>query len=139
MTIDKNKYLALIILSLLIATFFCGCTSNSEELELDVFFKSSVTNLVNYTIDFNRDKDDKIVKATVSGIIENKIDRVININITVEFYDEEDNYINEVVYRIDGLRTPYNNGYQTTFSTSYSGENVDKISYVKIYADEILI
>lgn len=135
----EKKVIGSIIAIIVTTAIFCGCIQGTEvEDESDVFFESTVTNLINYSLNFNEDHNGNIVKATVDGKIENKIDRQININITIEYYDVEDNYIGSGNYRIFGLRTKPKAGSSTTFTTEYAGKNVDKISYIKFYVDEIV-
>jgi len=134
----EKKIIGAIATSIMILAIFCGCIQGTEvEDELEVHFQSSVTNLLNYTLNFNEDNNGNIVEAIVAGIIENKVDGQININIIVEFYDLEDNYIGKSNYRIFGLRAKPNPGSSTTFTVKYSGEGVNKVSYVKFYVNEI--
>lgn len=137
----KKKLILVIVGIIIITAFLSGCITSTEVEDKNekVFFTSDVTSLTNYTLSFTENNDGQIVKATVDGRVENKINRLINVKIVVEFYDNEDNYINNETYRIYGLRVKPNAGYTTTFTVTYSDINVDKISYTKIYANEIEI
>lgn len=135
----EKKSIIFIIGVITITAFLSGCITGTEveEDESDDVFKSDVVNLTNYTINFDRDRLGEILKATVNGRIENKLNRMINVKIIVEFYDNNDNYINNVTYNIYGLRVKPNPGYTTTFTLTYSDKNVENIDYVKIYVNEI--
>ncbi len=129
-----------LIITVLVISVFSGCTSTDvEEKDLDVFFKSEVVNLVNYTFNIDKNKQGKVYSATVTGRVENKVKRIIDIEITAEFYDEEGTLLIEKTYTIIGLRVKPNPGYTTTFEFIYNeDENVQRVNNVKLYAEEIV-
>jgi len=134
---DAIKLLVVIISIFFLSMIFCGCTStevNDEESNVD--FKSDVVNLLDYNIEYTRNREQRIVVVTVTGMIENKLDNMIDVDVTSEFYDENDNYLGEETFTIFGLRGKGNPGYTTTFTIDYDGENSNRISYAKLRAEE---
>jgi hypothetical protein len=134
----KKNFALMIGGTVLIAMFFCGCQSTQVENKYAAIFESDIVNLLNYTIEPHMDNQGKIVEVYVNGLIENIVDRKLNIILTVEFYDEKGNYIAEETYRIIGLLIKPRNGHTTTFSIKYNGENVEIVDNVKIYAEEMV-
>lgn len=129
----KGTFLIIIF----IFTVFCGCQGTQVENEAFPIFSSEVVNLVNYSIDVKKDRDEKIVEVYVAGRIENIMDRPINITITVDFYDINDEFLGKKDYIITGLRVKPNPGYTTTFSITYNEDNSYKFNHVKISIMEI--
>ena len=133
---DK-KLKGIFLTFIFIFTIFCGCQGTQVENEFVPVFNSDVANLVNYSIDFKKDREQKIVEVYVTGIIENKINRQINIIISVDFYDVNNDFLGKKNYTITGLRVKPNPGYTTTFSITYNEENSYKFDHVEISATEI--
>ena len=99
-----------------------------------------MTNLQNYTLTYEKDRSGQINEAVVYGVIENTVDRQIDIIITAEFYDKDDVYIGDNFFKILGLRSKVNSniGYSTSFSISYLEKGVQNVDHVKIHAEEIV-
>ena len=119
---------------------FCGCQSGKIEDKYETFFESDVVRLLNYTVERKKDRSGTIVEITVSGTIENIVDRKINILITAEFYDERDEYIGESSIRINYLASKPHAGSSTSFPPPYiiyKGKNVEKVDRIKLRAEEV--
>ena len=115
---------------------FCGCLSTEVEDKdyEDVTLESDVIQLNEYSLDFEKNKNGDIIKATVNGIIENTRNKVLNVEITGRFYDENDAFLGEKTYTIFGLRIKPNPGYSTTFSIVYEEGNASRVDHVRLYA-----
>ncbi|MEM0492821.1 MAG: hypothetical protein QXS02_02530 [Candidatus Thermoplasmatota archaeon] len=125
------------ILILLVTILNTGCiTDSNQDKNKDVFY-SDVVDLVNHSLKLEKNKQDKIVKATVTGRISNKLDRIINVNITVMFYSKTDEYLDRKSYEIYGLREKGELGSATNFEIVYTGNNVSYVDYIKMHAFEI--
>lgn len=133
----KKDLVVLLFGIVLITVIFCGCQGSQVENNYETIFESDVVNLLNYTIESRTDNADNIVEVTVDGRIGNIVDRQLRIVVTAEFYDKNENYIGEEIYRIYGLRVKPNPGYSTTFTIKYNGEGVDMVDHVKLRAEEI--
>ncbi len=136
----KNALIKIVvIISVLVISMFSGCIQSTvNEQEFDVFFDSDVVNLVNYSFNLEKTKQGKIYSAEVIGRVENKLNRVIDIKITAEFHDKDNNILTEKEYTIIGLRPKPNPGHSTTFDILYDeDENVNIVDNVRLYANEI--
>lgn len=132
---------------ILIATVFCGCQSSQVKNEYKAIFESDVVHLVNYSIEKRMNKTD-IVEVIISGRIENKMDRMINVNISAHLYDKNGDLIGIGFYRINFLRAKPNPGYSTTFDITYngrgtnniaiSGKSVNEIDHITLRAEEVM-
>jgi hypothetical protein len=121
---------------ILITSVFCGCQSSQVKEDYKAIFESDVVNLLNYTIDTKKNKED-IVQVTINGRVENIVDRMININITADAYDKNNEFLGSSSYTILYLRPKPNPGHSTTFSIVYNEDNVDRLDHIKLRAEEI--
>jgi hypothetical protein len=121
---------------ILITSVFCGCQSSQVKEDYKAIFKSDVVNLVNYSVETKKNKTD-IVQVTVNGRIENIVDRMINVKITADIYDKNNEYLGNSTFKIKYLRPKPNPGYSTTFTIVYNEENVYKLDHIKLRAEEM--
>ena len=108
-------------------------TNNLENVELD----SEVVELAyaNFT---KNSQDGEIVSVNIEYLFKNIVERDLNINITAEFYDKD----NDLLYT-GGPKSIYlpqgwtEQGVGPANSISYDGEDASEVDYVKIIAEEI--
>ena len=87
----NNLCIFLLGIVIFISITLCGCQSNQvEDNTYEDIFESDVVTLINYSLDLNENKSGVITKATINGIIKNSVDRKISVNITAEFYNNND-------------------------------------------------
>ncbi len=132
----KKKIKALFCVIIFTITIFCGCQSSQvDNLYLDVF-ESEVVKLVNYSMNFKKNREGEITKVFVNGRIENILNEMITIRITSEFYDKNNEFLGEASYKIFNLRAKQKAGSSTTFNIIYDGNNVDKVNHIKLRAEK---
>ena len=137
MKIKREMMILTLVLMMLITMFNTGClTDNNKDKYKDVFY-SDVVKLVNYSLNLEKNKDDKIIKATVKGYIANMLDRMIKVNITVTFYSKTDTVLDRKSYEIYSLRAKGEIASMTDFTINYDGENVSYVDHIKMHAFEI--
>lgn len=132
----NKKIKVTLFLIVFILAIFCGCQGAQVENEYVQVFDSDVVKLVNHSIDVKRDRDEKIVEVYITGRVENILDSQINITISVDFYDVNNEFLGKKDYTIIGLRVKPNPGYSTTFSITYNEDNSYKFDHIKINAIE---
>ena len=136
---DNNvKIIVSLVLVIFICLVFSGCLTGTEvdNNKLNVDFKSDIVNLLEYDLELVKNKENRIIRAIVTGTISNKLSRIIEVDIKSEFYDKNDNYIGEKTFTIIGLRSKNKPGDTTSFTITYEGENVYMVDYAKLYASE---
>ena len=80
-------------------------------------------------------EDDVVLRAKVDYRLKNIANRVLNLNVTVEFYDKNDTLVNVSETRwIENLRIGYTEAQVN--SAVYDGENVSKVDHAKIVVVE---
>ena len=142
----KKRFLALLsILSILL--LFSGCQEKVEEISSSqniVFDGGDIFELVEGRIDLTK-RGGKIVEARVVMRFRNIAEKIVNANVSIEFYGKD----NELIYKTYRKFLGYPPGYQDPPLSKedldkpianvvrYSGEDVDKISYVAIKVSEI--
>ena len=124
---------------LIVVSILCGCLGGTEVDEsLDKVIESNVVNLLSYEVSKRENRDRQVVEYTVEGVIENKLDRMINVSINAKFYDSNDNLIGEDIFKVNGLRSnskSYN--FRTTiFTVSFEGSSAKNIDYFRLHVDE---
>jgi uncharacterized protein YcfL len=137
----KKQLILIICLILLLTTFLNGC-QETESIktndEQKIFFESSVVELKESDIIFHKD-DDKIVRVEVNYLFRNLLNEQVELEITVEFYDKNDNllhtggpkYIELIPLWSEVTILPAN-------SIDYKDdENVEFVDYVVIVAERI--
>jgi len=138
MSKETIKILFILISTILLSTIFCGCNSTEvENNKTDVDFESDVVNLLECNIEFTESRENIIVQAIVAGKIENKLDRILDVEIVSEFYDKDNSYLGQQKFTIIGLREKDNPGYATTFTITYNEKNSNMIDHIKLTAIEI--
>jgi len=136
---DAIKMLVAIISIVLLSLMLCGCTGTGVNKDnFDVDFESDIVNLLEYNIEFTKNKGNTITQATVTGTIKNKLDRPVDVKITSEFYDKNNNYLGERVYTIEGLTEKDGIRDTTTFSIMYKGDNSNLINHAKLFVTELI-
>lgn len=136
----KKGLFPILVLTILLTAIFCGCQSTQvKNNKYEDIFESDIVELTNYSMELDEDKFGVIAKVTISGRIENTLeigDGKLNVIITINFFDNNDNLLGEKNFTIIGLRSKGKTGSSTTFNIVYEEENVAQIDHLKIYAVE---
>lgn len=136
----------LLILGFVISTVlvaFSGCqeqgVTTDENFE-GIYLESNVVELAYATLEFHTIYDfeyekDIIEKVDVKYLFHNIAGRDININVTVNFYDTDNNLLELLVgQKTSNLFKDYTESMVNIIS--YSGERVTEVDHVKIIAIE---
>ena len=136
----------LLILGFVISTVlvaFSGCqeqgVTTDENFE-GIYLESNVVELAYATLEFHTTYDfehekDIIEKVDVKYLFHNIAGRDIDINVTVNFYDKDNNLLESVVgQKTSNLFKDYTESMVNIIS--YSGERVTEVDHVKITAIE---
>ena len=136
----------LLILGFVISTVlvaFSGCqeqgVTTDENFE-GIYLESNVVELAYATLEFHTTYDfeheeDIIEKVDVKYLFHNIAGRDININVTVKFYDKDNNLLELIVgQKTSNLFKDYTESMVNIIS--YSGEQVTEVDHVKIIAIE---
>lgn len=125
---------------LLITIFLSGCqdqtpvdTNNLENIE----FESDIVELAysNFTKNI---QDDKVVSVSVEYLFKNIADRDISINITAEFYDEDNNSLHTGGPNTISLPAGWTEqGISPTANRiTYDGKDASEVDHVRIIVKE---
>ena len=136
----------LLILGFVISTVlvaFSGCqeqgVTTDENFE-GIYLESNVVELADATLEFHttydfEDEKDIIEKVDVKYLFHNIAGRDIIINVTVNFYDKDNNLLESLVgQKTSNLFKDYTESMVNIIS--YSGERVTEVDHVKIIAIE---
>ena len=92
---DYKKWSFVLIIFLLVS-FFAGCEESEsvklDELSGDIKIDSNIVELVKSELN-KVTEGDKVLRVEAKFLFKNIADRIININIKAEFFDENDNLI----------------------------------------------
>jgi len=134
---DAIKIFVTIVTIVLVSLIFCGCTSTEvEDNKFDVDFESDIVDLLECNIEYKENKGDIIKEVTLSGVIQNKLDRIVNVKLTGLFYDKDDNYLGETSFWIEGLLEKDGLRDITTFEIIYKADNAKLVDHAKLSATE---
>ena len=137
---NKELKKAIIISGIVIfaTLILCGCQGTEvEEDETNVFFESDIVDLLDYDIEFNQNNNNEVNQVVVTGRIQNKLKKMIDLELKADFYDKDDNYLGEKIFTIVGLRSIDNPGHSTTFTITYEDKTAKIVDYVRLTASEI--
>ena len=136
--------LGFVIITLLVAVAFSGCqeqgVTTDENFE-GIYLESNVVELAYGTLEFHTTYDfeyekDIVEKVDVKYLFHNIAGRDIDINVTVNLYDKDNNLLESLVgQKTSNLFKDYTEGMVNVIS--YSGERVTEIDHVKIFAIEV--
>lgn len=126
-----------------------GCTeqgTTTQQAFEHVEFESDAVDLAYANVSFFEEKEyteelEPIMvtkKVEVKYLFHNKMDRRINVSVTVEFYSDQDELVHRVGPRIiHGLLKEYTEQQFTEVNIARcEGEKANRVSYVKIFAYE---
>lgn len=142
----KNVLIGFTIILLIVGLSGCEEQGVTTEKEFEnVYLDSDIVEFAYANLSFvekreiNDDLEPVMVvkQADVKYLFENIAGRDIVVNVTVEFYDQNDTLVHSAkpVPSKNSLPEGYR---ESDFNTaSYNGKNVGKISYVRIFADPI--
>lgn len=137
----EKKGIGGVIFFMLVAVALCGCQAGQVDNDsYSDFFESSVVQLVNFSLEFQKDKDGNIVDVTVNGRISNLLDKAVNIEITTDFFDKNNKLLGNSTIRIFGLQPKGTPGSSTNVPPpylNYKESDVSSVDHVKIRAYEI--
>ena len=136
----KKKLILIICLILIIITFLNGCQETKSIKSNDkkkIFFESNVVELINSNIIFHKDKD-KIIRVEVNYLFKNLLNEPVELEITVEFYDKDDNLLHTGGPKYIDLLPLYSEvNILPANSIEYFGENIEFVDHVVIVVDRI--
>lgn len=134
----RNKIIVLGLILLLIVSFFSGCQENKVGAATfeGITLKSDIVELVNASITQNYNKFDEIWKVDVQYLFHNIAKRDINIKVTIECYDENNNLITILGPKYIKLPIDYTESkiHPNINSISYEDSNAYMIDHVTIIA-----
>jgi len=137
MDLKKIFYICLIVF---LALFFSGCQEDTKDTNYqipdNVLFESDIVELV--FADITEHKSNGVVnQLDVAFLLKNIAGRSLNINKSVEFYNEAD----ELLYTSDPVQFKgFSAGYieqEPNPIIEYNGKNASAVSYVKIIVEEL--
>src|SRR4030042_4468703 len=115
----EKQILVGIVGILFVTVVLCGCQAGQVTNDYSDVFQSNVVRLVNYTLEFERDKTSAIVGVSVTGRISNLFNRTVNIEIIAEFYDKDNRLLGNTSIFIYGLQPKGQLGSSTGFPPPY--------------------
>jgi len=146
---DAKKYIFGIMLIILFVAF-SGCEEQGVTTQQSfdhVQLNSDVVDLAYANVTFFEEKEfndemEPIMltkEVEVKYLFHNKLDRTINVSVTIEFYSDQDELIYRVGPRIiHGLLKDYTEKQFTDVNIARCiGDNANNVSYVKIIAYEV--
>ncbi len=131
----------LIISIMLSIGFLSGCqeqaTTTDDNISNKIQLESEVVRLVHAKL-IPKTDNSKLISMGVEYLFKNIAGRTVNIEVTAEFYDQE----NKLLYtseprQIENLPKDYvEQNIAPTNIISYSGEEINTVDHVKIIAEE---
>ena len=135
----KKSILLICTIVILVTMLLCGCQeeSNTKQEAKNVFLDSNLVQLIHSNLTFNLDNG--IIKsASVEYLFKNLLDRQLEINVSAQFYDKNDNLLGTIgtkdivlppLYEETGI-SPLTN------VITYDGLNVSDVDYVRLIVEE---
>ena len=134
---ELKKVMIVSVIVLILTLIFCGCTGTEvEENKTNVFFESELVDLLESNLEFNKNNNNEINQAIITGRIKNTQNRQLTIELKGEFFDKDNNYLGEETFTIVGLRKMGSPGDSTTFTITYEGKNTKFVDYARVKAVE---
>ncbi|MFH1101353.1 MAG: hypothetical protein V1726_04885 [Methanobacteriota archaeon] len=136
----EKKMIGGIVGIMFVVVALCGCQAGQVSNNYEDIFQSNVVQLVNFSLELEKDRLNVITSATVNGRITSVVDRILNFEITASFYDKNNNLLGNKTIRIEGLQPMGKPGSSTSFPPpylSYTAADVSVVDHVKLYAYEI--
>lgn len=134
---DK-KIMIIIGFIFILIILLCGCqeqTENNQQSFENIELESDIVDLAYGKIDFVKNNDE-ITRVNAEYRLKNIIDRDINVNVSVEFYDENNN----LLYTSDNMTIialRAGDEEDVINTATYDGEFVSQVDHVKIKVSEI--
>jgi hypothetical protein len=137
----------MIVFVISLTLLLCGCQEQTEtennNLDKDVELDSDVVEFVYSNLTQQIDNGE-VINVEVQYLFRNIAGRTININVSAEFYDQEDN----LIYKSNSDDKVFKGFFANTTEKavfplsdwnviSYTGIDADKINHVKIIVKEI--
>ena len=123
----------------LVGVLFSGCQKNeTKNVHLkDVFLESDVFELIYSDLYKAVNKTGKVENVTVKWLFRNMVNRTVKANITVEFYDNNDNLVfSDSTHKIELGPNMKESYVLESNKVSYNGKYAAKVKYVVIKAFE---
>ena len=134
---DALKIIGIVVVLVLLSVLFSGCASTEvDDKNFDVEFESDDVNLIECNMEYEKNRQNKVTGVLISGVIQNKLEKRINVLITAEFYDKNGNLLGEKTFRIFGLLEKDGLRDTTSFSLEYDKENANLVDHAKLFAEE---
>ncbi|MEF8847771.1 MAG: hypothetical protein V5A68_01400 [Candidatus Thermoplasmatota archaeon] len=92
----KKKIIVVTIVIILVSICFSGCVSTSEHNKndnIEVYLESEVLEFNYIDIEKNKNINGELVNVTVKWLFHNLVNRVINVSISIDFYDSNKNLL----------------------------------------------
>jgi hypothetical protein len=130
------------IILLVILSTLSGCQESETKAVTfkNVELESSIVKLVNASLQFEKDKFDQTISVKLYYLLQNIADRdLVDIQIYIDFYDEENNLVASVGPKTNNLPS----GYRETVHhpqiniITYNGEDVNLIDHAIIRVSEM--
>ena len=90
----KSKFITVVIMLLFASMIFSGCEEEAIIFEYNVVLESDVVEFVNISFEKEKNRDGIFIEAKLTWLFHNIADRLIDVGIDFEFFDEND----ELVY-----------------------------------------
>jgi len=125
---------------LFLSIFLAGCEEKATNVEdgfENIEFESNVTKLVYCKLNFVTDNN-VIIRAEVEYLLKNIVDRVLNLRIIAEFYDDDNNllYISEP-HTLENMPIGYQESEILASNIiKYNGDFAGIVDYVKLVVNE---
>ena len=135
----KKKIFLIILLLIIISTCLSGCLeteSTKVEERKKVTLESSVVALKDSDLIFHKDGN-RIIRVEAKYLFRNLVNDDINLVVTVEFYDKNDNLLATGGPKYINLIPLYSEQkYLGANSIEYSEENAELVDHIVIVAEE---
>jgi hypothetical protein len=119
---------------------FSGCQQKGTTTNKDfsnIILNSEVVELVYSVLNFNKDQEGVILSVEVQYRFRNIVNRNIDVNVFVEFYDVGNNLLaKEGPKEINLPKGWVEQGVSPANIINYRGENVDKVDHAIIIVEE---
>ena len=131
----KQKLIAIIFSILLICILISGCQEgdSKDEEEGNVFLDSDLVELKFGNLTYNLD-DGEVIAVSVEFLLKNLLDRLIDIDVSAQFFDENDNLLETVGPKNIIIQPLYEES--LTNELTYAGLDASEVEYARLIVEE---
>jgi len=136
----KKVCIIFVVIVLFLSIFLAGCEEKATDVGNgfeNILFESNVAKLAHGKVTFVKDNN-VIIRTEVEFLLKNIVDRVVNLRIIAEFYDNDNNllYISEP-HTIENMPIDYQESEILASNIiKYSGDFASIVDYVKLIVTE---